>query len=141
MCRRACVYHSFYSCKTVTPRGMEGYFDYVGINEMRRYFAHWATLSLISWFLVGCELMFQAGPGLTIGRDEYLDSIKPFIAYWEKSGMTEESRLEVWIACGGNENGTFSWKVKQQLPNENDEDSRTRQDYTFQRCMISSGYH
>tara|TARA_R110000851_G_scaffold254667_2_gene407250 strand:- start:3564 stop:3983 length:420 start_codon:yes stop_codon:yes gene_type:complete len=120
---------------------MEGYFDYVGINEMRRYFALWATLSLITWFLVGCELMFQAGPGLTIGRDEYLKSIKPFIAYWEKNGMTEESRLEDWIACEGNENGTFSWKVERQLPNETDEATRTRQEYTFQRCMISSGYH
>jgi len=37
--------------------------------------------------------------------------IKPYIAYWQKDGVTEEERLADWVACGGNENGTFSWKV------------------------------
>lgn len=107
---------------------------------MRRYFAHWAILSLMSWLLVGCELMFQAGPGLTTGRDEYLQSIKPYISYWQKNGMTEQSRLEDWMACGGNENGTFSWKVKQQLPDETNEDARMRQEHAFERCMIRTDY-
>lgn len=120
---------------------MEGYFDYVGINEMSRYFAHWATLSLISWFLVGCELMFQAGPGLTTGRDEYLKSIEPYISYWEKEGMTVESRLEDWMACGGFRNGSFGINMQDRLPRESQAESQNRQQTNFQRCILRAGYH
>ena len=103
---------------------------------MKRRANCWATLSLISLTLAGC-----AGPGLTTGRDAYLKSIKPYLAYWQKEWMTEEGRLKDWVACGGNERGTFSWKVKQQLPDETDDAARTRQNFAFQRCMIRSDYH
>jgi len=55
-------------------------------------------------------------------------------------GMTGKSRLDDWTACGGKENGTFSWKVKQQLPDETDKAARMRQEHAFERCMIRSGY-
>ncbi|MBN45209.1 MAG: hypothetical protein CMH23_01900 [Methylophaga sp.] len=107
---------------------------------MRRNFTCWLTLSSICCLLVGCELIFQAGPGLTIGRDEYLKSIKPYIAYWEKDGGSEKSRLEDWKACGGLPDGTFGLDRKKQFPDESNETFRTRLEFEFQRCMISDGY-
>ena len=74
-------------------------------------------------------------------RERMIKSIKPYIAYWHKEGMTEESRLNDWVACGGNNNGTFSWKVKEQFPGESDEQSSRRQRDEFQRCIMRSGYH
>jgi len=66
--------------------------------------------------------------------------VKSYSDFWEKEGMTKKNRRDDWTACGGNENGTFSWKVKQQLPDETDKAARMRQEFAFQRCMIRSGY-
>lgn len=107
---------------------------------MSRNFTHWLKLSSTCILLTGCELMFQAGPGLTTGRDDYLKSVKPYIAYWDKPGMTEESRLEDWENCGGLSDGTFGLDRKKQFPDESNDTFRTRLEFKFQRCMISSGY-
>ena len=96
----------------------------------------WVVLCLICP-LAGCGIGgFWMTGDPSAGKD-----IKPYLAYWQKEGMTEEGRLKDWVACGGNERGTFSWKVKQQLPDETDDAARTRQNFAFQRCMSRSGYH
>ena len=101
---------------------------------------HWFLLWLV-FILSGCELIFQAGPALS-GRayDEYQKSIKAYIEYWEKPGMTTESRLRDWVACGGNKNGTFSWATRKMLPGETEDQTGNRQAIDFQRCMLRSGY-
>jgi hypothetical protein len=96
-------------------------------------------------FVMSCLILLMTGCGIEpalSGKafDDYQKSIQPYIAYWKKAGMTDESRLEDWLVCGGNGNGTFSWKVMEQFPGEGDEQSSRRQRDEFQRCMISSGY-
>ena len=95
------------------------------------------STAFLFFALVGCGTQVALSGK---ARTEYLKSIKPYIAYWEKAGMTEERRRQDWLACGGNERGTFSWKVKQQLPDESDEIARIRQEHAFERCMIRAGY-
>ena len=105
---------------------------------MKRRANCWATLSLISLTLAGC-----AGPGLTTGRDAYLKSIKPYLAYWQKEGMTEEGRLKDWVACGGMKDGGFGYPLdpNARLSGESEQEFMTRLDHAFQRCMIRSDYH
>ena len=101
-------------------------------------------ISVIAMTLASISLLVGCGTQIALsGRtyDDYQKSIKPYIAYWEKAGMTEEERKQDWVACGGNERGTFSWKVKQQLPGESNETARIRQERAFERCMIRAGYH
>ncbi len=72
--------------------------------------------------------------------DDYQKSIKPYIAYWEKPGITEESQLADWMACGGQPDGSFALDRKKRLPDESYDTFRTRLEFEFQRCMIGSGY-
>ena len=102
---------------------------------MKRRANCWATLSLISLTLAGC-----AGPGLTTGRDAYLKSIKPYLAYWQKEGMTEEGRLKDWMACGGSRDGGFGINIQDRLPGESRAASQERQKTDFQRCLLRAGY-
>ncbi|SMB21535.1 putative transmembrane protein [Sterolibacterium denitrificans] len=87
----------------------------------------------------------QAGCGTQIGLtgsayEEYQKSIKPYITYWTKEGMTEDGRLRDWVACGGQENGNFSLDRKKRLQGESSDTFRTRLEHDFERCMLRSGY-
>ena len=87
----------------------------------------------------------QSGCGTQIGisgqaREDYLKSIKPYIAYWQKEGMTEESRLKDWMACGGSRNGSFGINMQDRLPGESQGASQNRQQTDFQRCVLRAGY-
>lgn len=74
-------------------------------------------------------------------REDYLKSIKPYIAYWEKSGTSDEKRRKDWLACGGQPNGNFGVTAKNHLlPGETESAARTRLESEFQRCMIRAGY-
>ena len=106
---------------------------------MKRRANCWATLSLISLTLAGC-----AGPGLTTGRDAYLKSIKPYLAYWQKEGMTEEGRRRDSLECGGlNDSiqfmGTRVLKAVQR-PGETDGETENRLRQDWVACMRGKGY-
>jgi len=97
------------------------------------------------WKITLCVAIFLAGCGTQVplsGRayEEYQKSIKPYIAYWTKDGMTEDGRLWDWVGCGGGNDGSFSWKTKEQMPGESNEQSSRRQRDDHQRCMIQRGY-
>ena len=83
---------------------------------------------------------FRDGDHHDSDRDAYLKSIKPYIAYWQKAGMTEESRLRDWMACGGSRNGSFGINMQDRLPGESQGASENRQQTDFQRCLIRSSY-
>lgn len=107
---------------------------------MKRRHLGWAALCL-SLLLAGCELVFQAGTGLSgQAREDYIKSIKPYLQYWVKEGMTVDGRLRDWVACGGDPDGGFSMHVNRMLPGETNEQARTRQSFAHQRCMLRSGY-
>jgi len=95
-------------------------------------------VACLGLLLTGCNTTILVASGKEFS--DYQKSIKPYIAYWQKDGVTEEERLADWVACGGNENGTFSWKVKEQFSGESDEQTRTRQSFDFQRCVLRAGY-
>lgn len=96
------------------------------------------TFSLIVVFLLN-----SCGTQIALSgkaRENYLKSIKPYIVYWERAGTSEAMRLQDWQACGGDENGTFSWDSRKTLPGETESAARTRLQFEFQRCMIRKGY-
>lgn len=102
---------------------------------MKKY-NRYVLLMFMSLSLCSCGI---GGHWMT-GDPFYKPDIKPYMKYWQKESMTNESRLQDWLACGGNESGTFSWKTKDQLPGESNEESHTRQAFSFQNCMIEKGY-
>lgn len=102
---------------------------------MKQLHLSWTTLCL-SFLLAGCNMWV----GLSDGRDDYLKSIKPYIAYWQKEGMTEESRLRDWVVCGGHPDGGFRFDRNKRLPSESSDEFQTRLGFEFQRCMLRSGY-
>jgi hypothetical protein len=107
---------------------------------MKRRHLGWAALCL-NFLLAGCELVFQAGTGISgQAREDYLKSIKPYLQYWEKEGWTEEGRLADWVACGGSRSGNFAWDTRKQRLGESNEQSSVRQSQEHQRCLIQRGY-
>lgn len=74
------------------------------------------------------------------GNPFYADDNKAYINFWKKQNYTKESRMGDWLSCGGNGSGSFSWKTSAQLPNETSQESRRRQEFAFQKCMLSKGY-
>lgn len=55
--------------------------------------------------MILASILLLAGCGSQVAlsgkaRTEYIKSIKPYIAHWEKEGMTEERRQD-WVVCGG----------------------------------------
>lgn len=74
------------------------------------------------------------------GDPFYKPDIKPYIAYWHKEGMTEESRLHDWVACGGHPDGGFRLDRNKRKTDESTDTFQTRLEFEFQRCMIRSGY-
>jgi hypothetical protein len=67
--------------------------------------------------------------------------IKPYRDYWNKAAMTDEGRKADWVACGGSENGNFSWDSRRMLPGETNDTSRLRQSSGLKACLTQRGYH
>lgn len=106
---------------------------------MKQLYLLWVAVCL-SFLLTGCGIE----PALSgQAREDYLKSIKPYIEYWEKDGVTREERARDAIGCGGSNRGTdFS---RQQLDaarreGENDWVVRSRLANEWQRCMLRHGY-
>lgn len=89
-------------------------------------------IPLLTTLLTACCGLECVGP---VNRN-----IKPYIAYWEKTGMTEEGRLRDWMGCGGQANGTYGYRRSGRLPDESEKAFEIRQEHAFQRCMIRAGY-
>ena len=103
--------------------------------------ARMVVLLFLAISLSGC-LYGQCLDGpCALERERIIKSIKPYIAYWEKAGMTEEERRQDWVVCGGQKNGSFAWDSRKKIPDETDDDARTRLQFEFQRCMLRAGYH
>lgn len=90
----------------------------------------------MSIFLAGC------GIGLGLFPKSSYETLhpKPYRDYWIKSGTTEEARRADWMACGGSENGNFSWDSRTMLPGETNETSRHRQSSELKACLTQRGY-
>ena len=105
---------------------------------MKRLYLSCAALCL-GFVLTGCELLLQAGPGLTTGRDEYLRSIKPALHYWEKPAMTVEGKQSDWVKCGGRLDGGYTPDAR--LPSETDDfAAMRRKQQKLGACMEMKGY-
>jgi hypothetical protein len=116
---------------------------------MKRRHLGWTALCL-SFLLAGCELVFQAGTGLSgQAREDYLKSIKPYGEYWVKEGMTVEGRREDSWACGaartthGASHVVFSDEQEkaERRPEEKDNfAARERLSRAWVECMKTKGY-
>jgi len=98
-------------------------------------------VACLGLLLTGCNTTILVASGKEFS--DYQKSIKPYIAYWQKEGMTEEERLADWVACGGMKDGGFGYPLdpNARLSGESEREFMTRLDYAFQRCMIRSGYY
>ena len=70
---------------------------------------------------------------------------KPYIEFWEKTGVSEDQRSLDWVACGGASNGDFSpaiGRVKEEMrPDENDFNAaHKRLQEKLKHCMRGKGY-
>lgn len=93
-------------------------------------------LLVLSFTQTGCGI----GGYWMNGDPFYKPDIKPYISYWTKEEMTEESRLNNWVACGGLPNGSFALDRKKRLPEESSDIFRARLEHDFERCMLRTGY-
>ena len=102
---------------------------------MKRQICLWAALCL-GFLLTGC--------GTQIGisgqaREDYLNSIKPALHYWEKPGMTVERKRADWVACEGRLDGGYTPDAR--LPGETDDfAAMRRKQQRLSACMEMKGY-
>lgn len=78
--------------------------------------------------------------GYWMNGNPFREPVKPYIDYWDKEGMTKESRLNDWIVCGGHPDGGFRLDRNKRTTDESIDTYQTRLEFEFQRCMIRSGY-
>ncbi len=67
-------------------------------------------------------------------------SVRPYMSYWHKDGITEEAQKIDWVTCGGDVDGGFSMHVKKMRPGETNETSRLRQSSELRTCLTQRGY-
>lgn len=102
------------------------------------------SLLCISALLTGCGIE----PALSgKARGEYLRSIKPFIEWWDKPGMTAEARRRDSFDCGGGASETHAPSFSKEQLNavrlagdRNDFAPSTRLFHEWERCMLRKGY-
>jgi hypothetical protein len=97
------------------------------------------TLSLL---LAGCGIGGYSMTGMVLEKD--LKSIKPYLQYWEKPGMTVEGRIMDSKECGGlNDSlqftGTRVLKAAHR-PGETERETETRLRQDWVACMREKGY-
>ncbi|HMM55778.1 MAG TPA: hypothetical protein PKC23_12255 [Candidatus Desulfobacillus sp.] len=102
------------------------------------------TLRRFSPFAPACalllSLLFSGCEPAIVRMSEYQKNIKSYMEYWTKDGMTAESRVRDWVACGGQPNGNFSLDSRKRLPGEEYNAYLNRLEAEFERCMIRNGY-
>lgn len=113
---------------------------------MRWLYLLWVALCLF-FLLTGCGIE----PALSgKARGEYLKSIKPYLQYWEKEGMTVEGRMEDSWVCGaartvhGANHVIFSGeqeKTERRPGENNDFAARARLSRAWVECMKAKGYY
>ena len=102
---------------------------------MKRLHLSWAALCL-GLLLTGC--------GTQIGisgqaREDYLNSIKPALHYWEKPAMTLEGKQADWVKCGGRLDGGYTPDAR--LPGETDDfAAMRRKEQRLSACMEMKSY-
>jgi len=108
---------------------------------MKRRHLLWAVPCL-SFLLMGCGTQVPLS-----GRafDEYMKSIKPYLQYWDKPGMTPEGRRQDSVGCGAGDSdyvpGFGKTKIKAaQRPGETNNETDARLLHDWERCMIAKGY-
>ena len=99
-------------------------------------------LLFISALLTGCGIE----PALS-GKayEDYVKSIKHYIEWWDKPGMTVEGRRQDWMECGGTSEGDFRPPARkfEEMTRLGVTESiaYTRLESDMQRCIINKGYH
>jgi hypothetical protein len=116
---------------------------------MKRHHLLWAALCM-GFLLAGCELVFQAGTGLSgQAREDYLKSIKSYGEHWVKEGMTVEGKREDSWACGAARtvyaaDHVVFWaeqvQAEKRPEDKNDIGAQARLRKVWAECMKAKGY-
>jgi len=93
----------------------------------------------LSFLLEGCGI-----GGMWMNGNPFPTPVKPYLEYWEKPGMTADSRMQVSASCGGglSDRPGPSQKQIEALKKEGESNGQT---YTrlftdWERCMVKNGY-
>jgi len=95
----------------------------------------------VTVFISGVLLSSCCIGGYWMNGDPFPGPVQPYRDYWSKPAMRDEGRKADWVACGGSENGNFSWDSRRMLPGETNETSRLRQSSELKACLTPRGYH
>lgn len=92
-----------------------------------------------SFTLGGCGI-----GGMWMNGNPFPTPVKPYLEYWEKPGMTVDSRIQASASCGGGQSNRpepSQQKVKASQQNgENHGQTYARLFNDWERCMIKNGY-
>jgi hypothetical protein len=104
----------------------------------------------LSALLIGCIGIEPALSGRAY--DEYQKSIKPYLQYWEKDGVTAEGRRQDSISCGSidpslrhepDSEPHFTQDKIEAAQRAGDQSTTTAEGrllFDWQRCMLNKGY-
>ncbi|MCM8566980.1 hypothetical protein [Thauera linaloolentis] len=103
-----------------------------------------ASLLSLSLVLSGCLYGQCLNGPCALERKAYLKSIRPYIEYWEKSGMTVDSRHRDSVDCragGVTAAGIYRPEFdKARLSDEKEHETYNRLFRDWQRCMVAKYY-
>ena len=93
----------------------------------------------LSFLLEGCGI-----GGMWMNGNPFPTPVKPYLEYWEKPGMTADSRMQVSASCGGglsDRPGHSEEQIKAAQRNgEKRGQTYARLFNDWERCMIKNGY-
>lgn len=130
---------------------MEGYFYFFGSSKVKCWMKLWfvmcASVALTACTVGNGRICGPQTPIAYCDKEAYqeLAHPKPYLQYWEKEGMTAESRRQDSVRCGAADTdhilGFGQNKIKAaQRPGETNNETDTRLLHDWQRCMIKQGY-
>jgi hypothetical protein len=125
-----CALCPFCRSRIIAAGGLASYFNFSERGKMKKIILLVIALNTIS--ISGCGIggfhFVPPRPG----------PVPSFSDRWTKPGMTEESWLQDWMACGGSNTGHVNEFPR--VPGETDYDQHERTWNTLHRCMMSKGY-
>ena len=106
--------------------------------KMTRYFPYCIVVS-VTFLVTGCGI-----GGMWMNGNPFPTPVKPYLEYWEKPGMTTDSRMQVSASCGGGLSDRPEPSQQQikkfQKSDENNGQTFARLFRDWERCMIKNGY-
>ena len=106
------------------------------MKKILRIFICIAVITNLSGCLYG---QCMDGP-CAFERAKMIENIKPYGAYWIKEGMTQESRINDWLQCGGGAGLSDGFERQSNITTKEFFDGLDLHRKMIRSCMDSKGY-